>query len=152
MTPRETYVYLGVWARAQPSNRGGIRFVEGDESFLCLLGGGRCIPSVLWDVICGAKSECDKVFTIACLFFCRQNPVTISCYFFVSFFVAVNLLWPTMKQYLFVLLSHSLQTYTSEFESHLVPHSYGLVPYLSKKLSKLLLPSHSPTHIHIFPC
>ena len=26
-----------------------------------------------------------------------------------------------------------LQTYTSEFESHCVPHSYGLVPYLSKK-------------------
>ena len=32
-----------------------------------------------------------------------------------------------------------LQTYTSEFESHWVPHSYGLVPYLSKKLSKLPL-------------
>ena len=30
-----------------------------------------------------------------------------------------------------------LQTYTSEFESHWVPHSYGLVPHLSKKLSKL---------------
>ena len=30
------------------------------------------------------------------------------------------------------------QTYTSEFESHWVPHSYGLVPHLSKKLSKLL--------------
>ena len=29
------------------------------------------------------------------------------------------------------------QTYTSEFESHWVPHSYGLVPHLSKKLSKL---------------
>ena len=29
-----------------------------------------------------------------------------------------------------------LQTYTSEFESHLVPLSYGLVPHLSKKLSK----------------
>ena len=31
------------------------------------------------------------------------------------------------------------QTYTSEFESHWVPHSYGLVAHLSKKLSKLLL-------------
>ena len=31
------------------------------------------------------------------------------------------------------------ETYTSEFESHLVLHSYGLVPHLSKKLSKLLL-------------
>ena len=30
------------------------------------------------------------------------------------------------------------QTYTSEFESHWVPYSYGLVPYLSKNLSKLL--------------
>ena len=30
-----------------------------------------------------------------------------------------------------------LQTYTSEFKSHWVPHSYGLVPHLSKKLSKL---------------
>ena len=29
------------------------------------------------------------------------------------------------------------QTYTSEFESHWVPLSYGLVPHLSKKLSKL---------------
>ena len=27
--------------------------------------------------------------------------------------------------------------YTSEFESHWVPHSYGFVPHLSKKLSKL---------------
>ena len=31
------------------------------------------------------------------------------------------------------------QTYTSEFESHWVPLSYGLVPHLSKKLSKLPL-------------
>ena len=30
-----------------------------------------------------------------------------------------------------------LQTYTSEFKSHCVSHSYGLVPHLSKKLSKL---------------
>ena len=30
----------------------------------------------------------------------------------------------------------ALQTYTSEFESHWVPLSYGLVPHLSKKLSK----------------
>ena len=30
-----------------------------------------------------------------------------------------------------------LQTYTSEFESHWVPLSYGLVPHLSKKLCKL---------------
>ncbi len=29
-----------------------------------------------------------------------------------------------------------LQTYMSEFESHWVPLSYGLVPHLSKKLSK----------------
>ena len=29
------------------------------------------------------------------------------------------------------------QTYTSEFESHWVPLSYGLVPHLSQKLSKL---------------
>ena len=28
------------------------------------------------------------------------------------------------------------QTYTSEFESHWVAFSYGLVPHLSKKLSK----------------
>ena len=33
-----------------------------------------------------------------------------------------------------------LQTYTSEFEFHWVPLSYGLVPHLSKKLSKLPLP------------
>ena len=26
-----------------------------------------------------------------------------------------------------------------EFESHLVPHSYGLLPHLSEKLSKLQL-------------
>ena len=32
---------------------------------------------------------------------------------------------------------HDLQTYTSEFESHWVPFSYGLVPHLSKKPSKL---------------
>ena len=32
-----------------------------------------------------------------------------------------------------------LQTYTSEFESHWVPFSYGLVPHLSKKLSKFPL-------------
>ena len=31
------------------------------------------------------------------------------------------------------------QTYTSEFESHWVPLSYGLVPHLSKMLSKLTL-------------
>ena len=31
------------------------------------------------------------------------------------------------------------QTYTSEFESHWVPHTNGLVPHLSKRLSKLLL-------------
>ncbi len=30
------------------------------------------------------------------------------------------------------------QTYKSVFESHWEPHSYGLVPHLSKKLSKLL--------------
>ena len=30
-----------------------------------------------------------------------------------------------------------LQTYTIEFVSHWVPHSYGLVPHLSKKLCKL---------------
>ena len=29
------------------------------------------------------------------------------------------------------------QTYTSEFESHWVPLSHGLVPHLSKKLNKL---------------
>ena len=29
------------------------------------------------------------------------------------------------------------QTYTSEFESHWVPLSYGLVPHLSKKLNKI---------------
>ena len=29
------------------------------------------------------------------------------------------------------------QAYMSEFESHWVPLSYGLVPHLSKKLSKL---------------
>ena len=31
------------------------------------------------------------------------------------------------------------QTFTSEFDFHLVPHSYILVPHLSKKLSKLKL-------------
>ena len=31
------------------------------------------------------------------------------------------------------------QIYVSEFESHWVPHTNGLVPHLSKKLSKLLL-------------
>ena len=31
------------------------------------------------------------------------------------------------------------QTYTSEFESHWVPLSYGLVPHLSTKLSKFPL-------------
>ena len=31
------------------------------------------------------------------------------------------------------------QTYTSEFESHWVPHSFGLVPHRSKGLCKLLL-------------
>ena len=40
------------------------------------------------------------------------------------------------------------QTYTSEFESHRVPLSYGLVPRLSKKLSKLL--SFSPNFNHVF--
>ena len=30
------------------------------------------------------------------------------------------------------------QIFTGEIKSHYVPHSYGLVPYLSKKLSKLL--------------
>ena len=30
------------------------------------------------------------------------------------------------------------QTCKSEFESHWVPHSFGFVPNLSKKLSKLL--------------
>ena len=32
------------------------------------------------------------------------------------------------------------QNFTSEFESHWVPHSLGLVSYRSKKLRKLLLP------------
>ena len=31
------------------------------------------------------------------------------------------------------------QGYTSEFKSHWVPHSYGHVPHLSKKLCRLLL-------------
>ena len=30
------------------------------------------------------------------------------------------------------------QSFTSEFDSHWVPHSYGLVPHLNKKLSKFL--------------
>ena len=34
------------------------------------------------------------------------------------------------------------QTYTSEFDSHWVPHSCGLVLHLSKKLSKLNLKEH----------
>ena len=38
------------------------------------------------------------------------------------------------------------QTYTSEFESYWVPHSYGLVPHLSKKLCKLL-PSNQPLKV-----
>ena len=29
-----------------------------------------------------------------------------------------------------------LQTYTSEFESHYAPHSFGLVPHRSKELCK----------------
>ena len=33
----------------------------------------------------------------------------------------------------------SKQTFMSEFKSHWVPHSYHLVPYLSKKLRKLQL-------------
>ena len=37
-----------------------------------------------------------------------------------------------------------LQTCKNEFESHRVPHSYGLVPHLSKRLSKLLL---QPRHL-----
>ena len=35
------------------------------------------------------------------------------------------------------------QTYTSEFESHWVPHSLGLVPNRSNELRKLLLPLYS---------
>ena len=31
------------------------------------------------------------------------------------------------------------QNFTSEFEPHWMPHSYGLVPHLTKKLSKLLI-------------
>ena len=31
------------------------------------------------------------------------------------------------------------QIFMNEFESHWVPHSHSLVPYLSKKLSKLEL-------------
>ena len=31
------------------------------------------------------------------------------------------------------------QTYTSEFETYWVPHSFGLVPHQSKELCKLLL-------------
>ena len=38
------------------------------------------------------------------------------------------------------------QTYTSEFESHWVPISYGLVPNLSKKLCKF------PYIDHYFKC
>ena len=34
------------------------------------------------------------------------------------------------------------QTYTSEFESHWAPHSFGLVPHRSKELRKLLLVTH----------
>ena len=41
-----------------------------------------------------------------------------------------------------------LKTYTSEFESHWVPHSYGLVPHLSKKLSKL--PPQAPYTGHTY--
>ena len=41
------------------------------------------------------------------------------------------------------------QTYTSEFESHWLPHSYVLGPHLSEKLSKLRL-SHTHTHTHIY--
>ena len=32
------------------------------------------------------------------------------------------------------------QTFTSEFDSHWVAHSYGIVPHPSKQLSELLLP------------
>ena len=35
-------------------------------------------------------------------------------------------------------MSSDSQTYTSEFESHWVPHSFGLVPHRSKELCKLL--------------
>ena len=50
-----------------------------------------------------------------------------------------------------------LQTYTSEFESHWVPHSYGFVPHLSKKLCKLpyiyiyiYITTHTHTYIYIY--
>ena len=44
---------------------------------------------------------------------------------------------PHMQPYGGVMVSKlDLQTYTSEFESHWVPLSCGLVPHLSKKLSK----------------
>ena len=42
-----------------------------------------------------------------------------------------------------------LQTYTSEFESHWVPLSYGLVPQLSKKLSKF---PHALTWLSLTMC
>ena len=35
------------------------------------------------------------------------------------------------------------QTFTREFESHWVPNSFGLVPQVSKKLSKLLFNTNS---------
>ena len=34
------------------------------------------------------------------------------------------------------------KTYTNEFESHWVPHLYGLVPHLCKKLNKLRLETY----------
>ena len=33
---------------------------------------------------------------------------------------------------------NTIQAFTIEFKSHWVPYSFGLVPHLSKKLSKLL--------------
>ena len=41
------------------------------------------------------------------------------------------------------------QTYTSEFGSHWVPHSFGFVPHLSRKLCKLL---HMYIYIYVCVC
>ena len=44
-----------------------------------------------------------------------------------------------------------LQTYTSEYESHWAPHSFGLVPHRSKELCKLLLiPSYRQPWYYVY--
>ena len=43
------------------------------------------------------------------------------------------------------------KSYTSESETHWVRHSYGLVPHLSKKISKLTLRNKDVFHSGLLP-